>query len=92
MAVLNGSGAAIKWISRFNPFALPATSKNSAGYHLTADLDWVDLIAGSEGTLGIVTEAEVQLFPEPAAVLSGVVFFPYRRVGYGRRESLAASQ
>jgi FAD/FMN-containing dehydrogenase len=58
------------------PIRVPATSKNSAGYHLTADLEWVDLIAGSEGTLGIVTEAEVQLFPEPAAVLSGVVFFP----------------
>lgn len=58
------------------PVSVPNTSKNSAGYHLTSDLDWVDLLAGSEGTLGIVTEAEVQLFPEPAAVLSGVVFFP----------------
>jgi len=58
------------------PIRVPATSKNSAGYHLTADLDWVDLLAGSEGTLGVVTEAEVQLFAEPAAVLSGVVFFP----------------
>jgi FAD/FMN-containing dehydrogenase len=58
------------------PIRVPATSKNSAGYYLTADLDWVDLLAGSEGTLGIVTQAEVQLFPEPVAVLSGVVFFP----------------
>ncbi len=58
------------------PIRLPATSKNSAGYHLVPDLEWVDLIAGSEGTLGIVTEAELQLFPEPAAVLSGIVFFP----------------
>jgi FAD/FMN-containing dehydrogenase len=58
------------------PIAVPATSKNSAGYQLTADLDWVDLIAGSEGTLGIVTEAELRLFPEPGALLSGVVFFP----------------
>ena len=60
----------------FQPIRLPATTKNSAGYRLTNDLDWVDLIAGSEGTLGIVTQAELQLFPEPAAVLSGVVFFP----------------
>jgi FAD/FMN-containing dehydrogenase len=58
------------------PVRVPATTKNSAGYRLTADLDWVDLLAGSEGTLGIVTEAELQLFPEPAAILSGVVFFP----------------
>ena len=58
------------------PISVPNTSKNSAGYHLTADLDWVDLLAGSEGTLGIVSQAEVKLFPEPAAVLSGIVFFP----------------
>jgi len=65
------------------PIRVPATSKNSAGYHLTADLDWVDLIAGSEGTLGIVTEAEVELFPEPAAVLSGVVFFASDELAMG---------
>jgi len=57
------------------PIRVPATTKNSAGYYLTKDLDWVDVMAGSEGTLGIVSEAELQLFPEPAAVLSGVVFF-----------------
>jgi FAD/FMN-containing dehydrogenase len=57
------------------PIRLPATSKNAAGYRLTNDLEWVDLLAGSEGTLGIVTEAELRLLPEPAAVLSGVVFF-----------------
>jgi FAD/FMN-containing dehydrogenase len=54
---------------------VPETTKNSAGYRLTTDTDWVDLISGSEGTLGIVTEAELQLLPEPAALLSGVVFF-----------------
>jgi FAD/FMN-containing dehydrogenase len=59
----------------FRPIRLPATTKNSAGYRLARDLEWVDLISGSEGTLGIVTEAELQLLPEPAAVLSGVVFF-----------------
>ncbi len=59
----------------FQPIRLPATTKNSAGYRLAGDLEWVDLISGSEGTLGIVTQAELQLLPEPAAVLSGVVFF-----------------
>ncbi len=52
------------------------TSKNAAGYFLQPDLEWVDLLSGSEGTLAIVTEAEVQLLAEPAAILSGVVFFP----------------
>jgi FAD/FMN-containing dehydrogenase len=36
-------------------------------------MDWIDLFAGSEGTLGIVTEAEVQLLPAPD-VLAGIVF------------------
>jgi FAD/FMN-containing dehydrogenase len=58
------------------PIHIPATTKNSAGYFLKPDVDWVDLLAGSEGTLGIVTTAELQLFPEPAAILSGIVFFP----------------
>lgn len=59
--------------------SLPKTTKNAAGYYLQPDLEWVDLLSGSEGTLGIVTEAEVRLFPEPAAILSGVVFFPSDR-------------
>jgi FAD/FMN-containing dehydrogenase len=53
----------------------PEISKNAAGYYLQPDLEWVDLLAGSEGTLGIVTEVELALLPEPLAVLSGVVFF-----------------
>lgn len=55
---------------------LPATTKNSAGYFLQPNVEWVDLLSGSEGTLGIVTAAEVKLLPEPAAILSGTVFFP----------------
>jgi FAD/FMN-containing dehydrogenase len=54
----------------------PRVTKNAAGYLLQPELQWVDLIAGSEGTLGIVTEAELALFPTPPAILSGVVFFP----------------
>ena len=59
-----------------NPVRIPATTKNSAGYYLHPDVEWVDLFSGSEGTLGIITEAELQLLPEPPAILSGVVFFP----------------
>jgi FAD/FMN-containing dehydrogenase len=55
---------------------LPNTTKNTAGYALSPGMDWIDLFTGSEGTLGIVTEAELQLLPEPGDILAGVVFFP----------------
>lgn len=55
--------------------ALPKTTKNTAGYMLHPGLDWIDLFTGSEGTLGIILEAELQLLPRPEEVLSGVVFF-----------------
>lgn len=55
---------------------LPAVTKNTAGYLLRPGMDWVDLFIGSEGTLGVITEATVRLLPAPAAVLAGVVFFP----------------
>ncbi|HXA66474.1 MAG TPA: FAD-binding oxidoreductase [Bryobacteraceae bacterium] len=54
---------------------LPNTTKYTAGYALAPDMDWIDLFTGSEGTLGIVTEADLQLLPEPADILAGVVFF-----------------
>jgi FAD/FMN-containing dehydrogenase len=54
----------------------PNTTKNTAGYQLSPGMDWIDLFIGSEGTLGIVTEAEVRLLKKPADVLAGVIFFP----------------
>lgn len=59
----------------FQAVRAPATTKNSAGYFLQPDLDWIDLLAGSEGTLAIITEAELRLLPEPAGILGGVIFF-----------------
>ena len=53
----------------------PAVTKNTAGYLLRPGMDWVDLFVGSEGTLGVITEARVGLVPAPPAVLAGVVFF-----------------
>ena len=62
------------------PFGLPllpqpASTKNTAGYFLPADADFLDLFIGSEGTLGIVTEAELTLLAAPKQLCSGVVFF-----------------
>jgi FAD/FMN-containing dehydrogenase len=54
---------------------VPNTTKHTAGYYLRPDLDWIDLFIGSEGTLGILLEAEVILLPTPAELLTAVVFF-----------------
>lgn len=55
---------------------IPNVTKLSAGYRLAPWMDYVDLFVGSEGTLGVVTEAELQLLPAPGEILGGVVFFP----------------
>jgi FAD/FMN-containing dehydrogenase len=55
--------------------SIPHTTKHSVGYQLRPGMDWVDLFVGSEGTLGVVTEAELRLSPSSKDVLAGVVFF-----------------
>ncbi|GAC1697346.1 MAG: hypothetical protein NVS9B3_15090 [Gemmatimonadaceae bacterium] len=51
----------------------PSLEKNTVGYALAQDP--VDLFVGSEGTLGVIVEAEVALLPLPAHVLGlGIPF------------------
>ncbi len=53
----------------------PNVRKHSAGYPLKPGMDWIDLFVGSEGTLGIVLEADLQLLPTPPSLLNGVILF-----------------
>ena len=58
------------------PFVpLPDVKKCTAGYRLEPGMDWIDLFCGSEGTLGIVLEAELRLLPIPASLFSAIAFF-----------------
>ena len=57
------------------PIRLPQTTKLSAGYRLSPGMDLIDLVIGSEGTLGVITQAELNLLPPRGELLSGVVFF-----------------
>ena len=50
--------------------------KNAAGYFAADDMDLVDLVVGSEGTLGVVTQIELRLVPAPAAKWGITAFFP----------------
>jgi D-lactate dehydrogenase (cytochrome) len=68
-----GGGRAIE--ARLPSLSMPATRKHAAGYYVAKGMDLVDLFVGSEGTLGVVTEAELSLLPQPEGVLAGVVFF-----------------
>lgn len=45
-------------------------------FYKSTAFDFVSLIVGSEGTLGIVTEAWVKLTPLPAAIETALVAFP----------------
>ena len=52
----------------------PPHVKTAAGYEPADNL--LDLLIGSEGTLGVITEARLRLRPLPAGVMSLFAFFP----------------
>ncbi len=56
-------------------YQMPRTRKHACGYYVAPAMDVIDLFIGSEGTLGVVVEAEVDLLPKPQGLLSGIVFF-----------------
>jgi D-lactate dehydrogenase (cytochrome) len=60
---------------RLPTYMMPDT-KNSAGYFAADDMDLLDLFIGSEGTLGIFSEIELQFQPDPAVRWGVLAFFP----------------
>jgi len=61
--------------ARLPSYQMPRTRKHAAGYYVAPEMDVLDLFIGSEGTLGVIVEAELKLLPKPEGLLSGVVFF-----------------
>lgn len=54
---------------------MPDVSKHTAGYFIRQDMDMLDLFIGSEGTLGIVTEIECAVLPQPKQLWGAMIFF-----------------
>src|ERR1051325_1715017 len=46
-------------------YEMPRVRKHASGYFVAPNVDAVDLFVGSEGTLGVIVEAEVRLLPKP---------------------------
>lgn len=55
-------------------YTMPAC-KNAAGYYAADDMDLIDLIIGSDGTLGVLSEIELRLIPLPKVIWGVNCFF-----------------
>jgi D-lactate dehydrogenase (cytochrome) len=55
-------------------YAMPRVAKRSAGYHSEPDMDLLDLFVGSEGTLGVITEAVLRVRRAPERLLVWAAF------------------
>src|SRR3989440_622513 len=76
-------------------YQMPQVRKHASGYYIEPGTDVIDLFIGSEGTLGVIVEAELKLLPKPEGLLSGIVFFENEAdllafVSNARERSLAA--
>jgi len=95
---VRAEGGALRWPEAFPDRVLdlpelrrPAC-KCAAGYRVAPDVDLVDLLVGSEGTLCVIAGAELALAPEPAGVLALVCFLPREADGIGLVRALKESR
>lgn len=87
------SGRSIE--AKLPSYQMPHVRKHASGYYIQPGMDLIDLFIGSEGTLGVIVEAELKLLPKPDGLLSGVVFLENEAdllafVRDAREQSLAA--
>lgn len=55
-------------------YVMPKT-KNASGYYIEDDMDVIDIFIGSDGTLGVIYEAELALLPLPQIIWGVSCFF-----------------
>jgi len=67
------TGTTIK--AKLPTYKQPNVRKNTSGYFSGEKIDAIDLFIGSEGTIGIITEAELSILPKPESFFSGIIFF-----------------
>ena len=75
-------GGTLRWPDVFGEreLVLPELARPAckcvAGYRLGPEVDLLDILIGSEGTLAVIVEAEVAFAPEPEGMLALVCFLP----------------
>ena len=76
---------------RLPDIKMPDVSKHTAGYYIRPDMDMIDLFIGSEGTLGIIIEAELDLYRAPENTWGCVAFFEKEEQALSFVEAVRAS-
>jgi D-lactate dehydrogenase (cytochrome) len=71
-------------------YQMPKT-KNASGYYVEDDMDAVDLIVGSDGTLGVITEIGLELLPLPPFIWGVSAFFASEAAAVSFVENLRAA-
>ncbi|MBO7668442.1 MAG: FAD-binding oxidoreductase, partial [Firmicutes bacterium] len=56
-------------------YTMPAC-KNASGYYVKDDMDAIDLIIGSDGTLGVISQLTLTLLHKPASICGLTCFMP----------------
>ncbi|WP_019229308.1 FAD-binding oxidoreductase [Sedimentibacter sp. B4] len=72
--LITKSGRTIK--GELPKYKMPLVRKNTSGYYNKPDMDMIDLFLGSDGTLGIISEIEIELNKKQGANWGVTVFMP----------------